>query len=149
MISAAVVLTVTNANPEVLFGIRSKAQRIAAGYARFRYKPPFLFPLRCSLKRKAGGIVVAKTFAKLIIGIAALAAATWFGTSPSHAYGDAPWCAVKTLSGDVYWNCQYRTVEECAPNVVAGDRGFCALNPWPRPSQVVPSNYQYKKPYAR
>src|SRR5215469_17681180 len=80
---------------------------------------------------KLGGIVVAKI-------PAALAAATWFGTSSGHAYGDAPWCAVKTLSGDVYWNCQYRTVEECAPNVVAGDRGFSALNPCPVPSQLVP-----------
>jgi len=76
--------------------------------------------------------------AKLTFSIAALAAATWFGTSSGHAYGDAPWCSVKTLSGDVYWNCQYRTVEECVPNVVAGDRGFCALNPRPGPSQVVP-----------
>jgi hypothetical protein len=83
--------------------------------------------LRCSLKHKEakGGIVVAKSPVKLTIAIAAIAAATWFGTSSSHAYGDAPWCAVKTLQGDVYWNCQYRTVEECVPNVIAGDRGFC------------------------
>ena len=80
---------------------------------------------------------MAKTLAKLTFGIAALAAATWFGISFSRAYGDAPWCAVKTLSGDVYWNCQYRTIGECAPNVVAGDRGFCALNPWPGPSQSL------------
>ena len=80
---------------------------------------------------------MAKTLAKLTIGIAALAAATWFGTSSGHAYGDAPWCSVKTLSGDVYWNCQYRTVEECVPNVIAGNRGFCALNPRSGPSQRV------------
>ena len=98
---------------------------------------------------KLGGIIVAKTLAKLTFGIAALAAATWFGISFSRAYGDAPWCAVKTLSGDVYWNCQYRTVGECVPNVVAGDRGFCALNPWPGPSQVIPHKYQYQKRYAR
>src|SRR6516164_5723028 len=94
---------------------------------------------------KTRRIVVAKTLAKLTFSIAALAAATWFGISFSQAYGDAPWCAVKTLSGDVYWNCQYRTVEECTPNVVAGDRGFCALNPWPGPFQVVPHKYQYQK----
>jgi len=86
---------------------------------------------------------VAKIPAKLTFSIAALAAATWFGTSSGYAYGDAPWCSVKTLSGDVYWNCQYRTVEECVPSVVAGDRGFCALNPWPGPSQVVP--YRLKR----
>ena len=52
---------------------------------------------------------MAKTLAKLTIDIAALGAATWFGTSTGRAYGDAPWCAVIPLSGDVYWNCQYRT----------------------------------------
>jgi len=81
------------------------------------------------------------TLAKLTIGVAALATAMWFGTSSSRAYGDAPWCAVITLSGDVYWNCQYRTVEECRPNIVAGNRGFCALNPWPGPYQKRHERY--------
>jgi hypothetical protein len=90
---------------------------------------------------------VAKTLTKLTIGIAALAAATWFGTSSSRAYGDAPWCSVTTIHGDAYWNCQYRTVEECVPNVIAGNRGFCALNPWPGPSQTVA--YQHQKRHTR
>jgi hypothetical protein len=72
---------------------------------------------------------VAKTLAKLAIGVTAAVAATSFGTSPGRAYGDAPWCAVINLKGDVYWDCQYRTVEECVPNVIAGNRGFCNLNP--------------------
>jgi len=82
-----------------------------------------------------------KALAKLTILVAALTTATWFGTSSSRAYGDAPWCAVITLSGDVYWNCQYRTVEECRPNIVAGNRGFCALNPWPGPYQKRHERY--------
>ena len=91
-----------------------------------------------------------KTFAKLAFGIAALAAATSFGTSPSQAFGDAPWCAVINIgAGTVHWDCQYRTVEECVPNVLPGNRGFCNLNPWPGPSQVVPYKYQHQKQYAR
>src|ERR1700693_5708176 len=44
--------------------------------------------------------------------------------------GEAPWCAVISLGvGDVYWDCQYRSVEECVPNVLAGNRGFCNHNP--------------------
>ena len=35
-----------------------------------------------------------KTLVKLTFGIAALAAATSFGTSTGRAFGDAPWCAV-------------------------------------------------------
>jgi Protein of unknown function (DUF3551) len=93
---------------------------------------------------------VLKTLAKLTFGIVALAAATSFGTSPSQAFGDAPWCAVINIgAGTVYWDCQYRTVEECVPNVLAGNRGFCNLNPWPGPSQVVPYTYQHQKRYAR
>ena len=133
-------------------GLR-RTLRSCSGFAkRLDRQAPTLVPAAVFILEdtgKLGGIVVAKTLAKLTFGIAALAAATWFGISISRAYGDAPWCAVKTLSGDVYWNCQYRTIGECAPNVVAGDRGFCALNPWPGPSQVVPYKYQYQKRYAR
>jgi hypothetical protein len=82
-----------------------------------------------------------KTLAKLTIGIAVLAAATGFGTSPSRAFGDAPWCAVKNTGKDVYWDCQYSTFAACYPNALA-DRGFCNVNPWPGPSQVVPYKYQ-------
>ena len=37
----------------------------------------------------------------------------------------------------------HRTVEERVPNVIASNRGFCNLNPWPGLSPVVP--YKYKK----
>ena len=89
-----------------------------------------------------------KTLAKLTFGVAALAAATSFGTSPSHASGNAPWCAVIEIgTGSVYWDCQYPTFEACyhLGNILAGNRGFCNLNPWPGPSQVVP----YKHPKRR
>jgi hypothetical protein len=92
---------------------------------------------------------VPKALAKLAIGIAALAAATWFGTSPSHASGDAPWCAViNNGQGTVYWDCQYPTFEACyhLGNILAGNRGFCNLNPWPGPSQPVP--YRHQKRYS-
>ncbi len=112
----------------------------------------FIFPSRCSLNinRDKGGIVVTKTFAKLIIGITALAVTTWFGTSSSRAYGDAPWCAVINIgTGTVYWDCQYRTFEACyhLGNILAGNRGFCNLNPWPGPSQVVP--YKHRKRHTQ
>jgi Protein of unknown function (DUF3551) len=68
---------------------------------------------------------------KFAMAAAALAACvTMFDGPPAHASGDAPWCAVINLGmGDVYWDCRYRTVEECVPNVIAGNRGFCNLNP--------------------
>ena len=83
---------------------------------------------------------MAKNLAKLTFGVVALATAMWFGTSSSRAYGDAPWCAViNTGQGSVYWDCQYPTFGACyyLGNILAGNRGFCNLNPWPGPSQAV------------
>ena len=93
---------------------------------------------------------MAKTFAKLTILVTALAVTTWFGTSSSRAYGDAPWCALINIGqGTVYWDCQYPTFEACyhLGNILGGNRGFCNLNPWPGPSQVIP--YKYQKRHAR
>src|ERR1700746_3462589 len=112
-------------------------------------QPGFVFPLRYLFKKTQeikGGTVVAKTLAKLTFGVAALAAATGFGSSSSRAYGDAPWCAVINLGKDVYWDCQYRTFEACYPNVIGGNRGFCNQNPWPGPSQVIPYKHRKRHP---
>jgi hypothetical protein len=92
-----------------------------------------------------------KILAKLTFGgAAALAATTLFGTSTGRAFGDAPWCAqIAVTQGSVYWDCQYRSFEDCyrRGNILAGNRGFCTLNPWPGPSQVVP--YKHQKRRAR
>jgi hypothetical protein len=49
--------------------------------------------------------------------------------------GEAPWCAVVELgAGDVEWDCHYVSVAACAPNVIAGNRGFCAMNPYYSPA---------------
>ena len=107
---------------------------------------------RCLFKRTQetnGGLVVLKTLAKLIFGGAALAVATLFGTSTSRAYGDAPWCAVINIGkGTVYQDCQYRSFEDCyrRGNILAGNRGFCNVNPWPGPSQVVPYKHKKRQP---
>lgn len=59
------------------------------------------------------------------------------GVMPAAAqyYTHAPWCAVvSTGAGDVHWDCIYRSIEECRPNVLAGNRGFCNPNPYFVPS---------------
>jgi hypothetical protein len=74
-----------------------------------------------------------KTIIRLMLAFAAVAAALCFNIPASRAFGDAPWCAVINIgAGEVEWDCQYRSVEECRPNVIAGNRGFCNMNPaWP------------------
>lgn len=79
----------------------------------------------------AGGLFLATGLA-----LAALAV-----VQPARA-AEAPWCAVISLGpGDVYWDCQYRTLEQCVPTVLGGNRGFCN----PNPAYVAPA----KRPKIR
>ena len=82
---------------------------------------------------------------KIAIAAAGLAMGSMCGASASHASSDAPWCAVINLGmGDARWDCRYRTVEECVPNVVAGDRGSCSPNPHNPAAVAVPIKRIYK-----
>ena len=89
------------------------------------------------------------TAIKFAVVAAGLAAGSIFGASAGHASNDAPWCAVINLGmGDARWDCRYRTVEECVPNVIAGDRGSCSPNPYgssPAAAATVP----HKKRHIR
>jgi len=87
-------------------------------------------PVRVVFGRRATYTNAMRTTTKLVFAVAAFASAMAADVSASRAGGSAPWCAVIEIgAGEVYWDCRYRTVEECAPNVIAGSRGFCNLNP--------------------
>ena len=77
------------------------------------------------------------------------AAAISLGGSASHAgsFGNAPWCAVQNLgAGDVVWDCEFRSVEECAPHVIAGNRGFCNINPgFVPPAYTAPMKHRKRR----
>jgi uncharacterized protein DUF3551 len=80
-------------------------------------------------------------------GVVAVAAAV-FGPQPARGY-EAPWCAVTSGGdGDMHWDCQYRSIEECRPNVLAGNRGWCNPNPyyvaWGRPVE-----HRHRQRHAR
>jgi Protein of unknown function (DUF3551) len=90
------------------------------------------------------------TIARLMIAGAALAAAMSLDIPSSRAFGDAPWCAVMEVgTGEMYWDCEYRTVEQCEPNVVAGNRGFCNLNPWPGGYASAAAQSRHRKRHWR
>jgi hypothetical protein len=76
---------------------------------------------------------------KLTFAAAVLTVALCLDIRASHAglYGDF---AVTDDGGRVVWECEYETVAACRPAVLAGNRGFCALNPYYRP---------YPTPYGR
>jgi hypothetical protein len=83
-----------------------------------------------------GGMAITTRQALTAAGFfAAVAAGTSFDVTASRAgtIGNAPWCAVQNLgAGDVVWDCEFLTIEQCKPEVIAGNGGFCNMNPaWP------------------
>jgi Protein of unknown function (DUF3551) len=82
----------------------------------------------------------------ILVAAAALASVSF---SPGHAEAAAaPWCAVITIGEDsVYWDCRYSSIEQCRPNVLAGNRGFC--NPNPYFASASTEQRQTRKRYAR
>ncbi|HTZ00878.1 MAG TPA: DUF3551 domain-containing protein [Xanthobacteraceae bacterium] len=85
-----------------------------------------------------------------IVFICAAAAAMLLVEIPAgHALsGDAPWCAVVNIGPDeMEWDCHYQTIEQCAPNVVAGNRGFCNHNPYyvPAPPPRAKTGYRGRR----
>jgi len=70
---------------------------------------------------------------RIALSIAALSVILCCNAPSSRAatYGHAPWCAVTNLgAGELDWDCQYASAAECAPAVLAGNRGFCNVNPY-------------------
>ena len=92
---------------------------------------------------------------RCLLGLAALTVAVSWSDGPARAQvGDAPWCAVVNMGRDsVYWDCHYRTFEQCVPNVLAGNRGFCNMNPrwegWYAPVAKPPRPSHHRKRHSR
>ena len=86
-----------------------------------------------------------------MVFVAAALASLAVGLQPAAAdYYGAPWCAVvSTGDGDMQWSCEYRSVEECRPNVLAGNRGWCNPNPYFVASDLSPEHRRHTKRHAR
>ena len=84
----------------------------------------------------------------ILVAAAALASVSF---SPRHAEAsNAPWCAViEVTRGSVYWDCQYRSFEDCyrRGNILAGNRGFCNHSPYYVPGSA--KQRQTRKRHAR
>jgi hypothetical protein len=77
----------------------------------------------------------------LMIAAAVVALGALASAGQAQTYGEAPWCAVVSpTDGNIQWDCYYHSAAECAPNVIAGQRGFCNVNPYwtgPRVAQTT------------
>lgn len=77
---------------------------------------------------------------KLLLAAAALAAMGLDGPAGHAAWREQPWCAVIDYGdGGVTWECNYKSFAECYPNVIAGNKGSCNVNPYASgaPQQAV------------
>ncbi len=76
--------------------------------------------------------ILARTAVAAAIFTVGLAAFLCFDVPASRAsqYGHAQWCAVENDGGRLVWDCEFNSAEDCSASVVAGNRGFCARNPY-------------------
>jgi len=70
---------------------------------------------------------------RVICVIIASAAALLLDLRAGQAYAQGRWCAVQSIgAGFVTETCSFQTLEQCVPEVIAGNRGFCKENMrWP------------------
>ena len=67
---------------------------------------------------------------RLLLVMAALAAALFATIGSGRAEYNGRWCAVVNIGkGGLAEDCSYRTLEACVPHVIAGNRGICSENP--------------------
>ena len=91
-----------------------------------------------------------KVAMRFLLMIAAIFGLLAVGPQAAFAqfYGPGPWCAVVNMgTGDMHWDCQYWSLQQCVPNVLAGNRGFCNPNPsfvprYRRDRRAVPREWQ-------
>ena len=89
---------------------------------------------------------------KLLFVTAALAVTMSAAPAPSRASGgNAPWCAIIDYGdGGVSRECVYRSFEECYPNVIAGNKGSCNVNPYGSgPSASAAASHKHRKQVQR
>jgi hypothetical protein len=70
---------------------------------------------------------------RIAILLAVAATALLYRPSSGQAYYEGPWCAIVAVgSGIIAEDCHFRSLEECRPHVLAGNRGTCMENVrWP------------------
>ncbi len=71
---------------------------------------------------------------RILMAAAAILAILFYDGRAAQAYtGNAPWCAVHNIGwGDVEWDCEFYSIEQCRPEILSGNRGFCSPNPYYR-----------------
>ena len=97
-----------------------------------------------------GTRIAAEAVMGIMLIVMAVAAGTLLDPRASQAR-EGPWCALSEIGGNaMYENCNIPTFELCVQEVIAGNRGFCILNPrWqaPRPTARQPGGQRKRGDY--
>ena len=83
---------------------------------------------------------------QFLLILVAVTAAMLFDVRVSQAY-QGPWCAGTSRGHSFVYNCSMRTLEQCIPEVIAGNRGFCSPNPNYRGPEGPPPRGKRKRYY--
>ena len=84
---------------------------------------------------------------QFLLILAAVAVAMLLDVRASQAY-QGPWCAGTNRGGGTFvYNCSMRTLEQCIPEVIAGNRGFRSPNPNYRGPEGPPPRGKRKRYY--
>ncbi len=90
-----------------------------------------------------------KIIMRLMFAAAVSTMALCFDVAVGQAsYGNAPWCLTKT-GDDIYWDCQYRTAQDCLRAIAEGNRGSCNVNPNPSPAATAQPELQKRRSQRR
>jgi hypothetical protein len=110
--------------PSTGTSLRSRGESQPSGWKNRRTAVFFPWTNRGAAARE---LLVANKTIRLAIAITALAAAMCFDIPASRAaYGDAPWCLIKS-GENTYWDCQYQSFQACLQERTGV--GFCNVNP--------------------
>ena len=65
----------------------------------------------------------------MMLPVAAAATIAFVSLAQAQVRYQGRWCAVISFGATgVQEDCSYNSIEECRPNVIAGNRGFCRPN---------------------
>jgi hypothetical protein len=82
----------------------------------------------------------------------ALTTTALLGSRPAQAqnYYNGPWCGVYEIgSGSAVEKCDYRNLESCVQDIIAGNRGFCRVNGYYQGNPEAYSPRRYKHRHAQ
>jgi hypothetical protein len=83
---------------------------------------------------------------RILLAAALVAGAMALQPAAAQASSAGSWCTSIQMAHSEILDCHYRTFEECYPNILGGNRGFCIPNPhWGEREPKPQSHKRHRK----